>query len=174
MRFLSVISLSSTRNALIWEEDGCPFKRFQNNFSSDSAALQSFVTLSFSRLFKEITHKQAIFFTKAAISVVNVTSTGKIMILPRPKGSLIYGTSSLDVIRKFNITYLLTGLFSVRWDRKISDKELSISKCNILSAAVLKSIRSHMSTSDRLLSTGFSLGRLHMGGGGGKCRGTKR
>ena len=49
-----VISLSSTRNALIWEEDRCPFKSFQNNFSSDSAALQSLVTLSFSRLFKKL------------------------------------------------------------------------------------------------------------------------
>ena len=54
MRFLSVISLSFTRHTLIWEEDRCPFRSFQNNFSSDSAALQSFVTLSSSRLFKKL------------------------------------------------------------------------------------------------------------------------
>ena len=33
------VSLSLTKNAFIWEEDRCPYKSFQNNFSSDSATL---------------------------------------------------------------------------------------------------------------------------------------
>ena len=78
------------------------------------------------------------------------------MILPRPKSSLTHGTSRLDVIRKFNIAYLLTGLFRVDGTEETSNKELSISIYDNLSAAVLETIRSHMSTSDRSLSSGMT------------------
>ena len=116
-------------------------------------------TVSLLRRFQdclEIMHKQAIFFTRAAISVVKVTNTGEIMILPRPKSSLVPGTSSLDVTRRFNAAYLLTGLFQVDGTEETSDKDISISNCDILSAAVLESNGSHMSTSDKSLSSGMT------------------
>ena len=42
----SVINLPSKKNALISELERCPFSSFQNDFSSESAALQSFLILS--------------------------------------------------------------------------------------------------------------------------------
>ena len=78
------------------------------------------------------------------------------MILPRPKSSFTHGTSSLDVIRRFNIAYVLTGLFWVDGTEETSDKELSISNCDILTAAVFESIGSHMPTYDRSLSSGMT------------------
>ena len=79
---------------------------------------------------------------------MNVANTGKLMILPRPKSSLTHGTSSFDILWKFNIAYLL--------NRTEETNDKLISNCDILSAAVLESIRSHMSTSDRLLSSGMT------------------
>ena len=65
--------------------------------------------------------------------------------------------SHLDVIRKFNLAYLLAGLFfRVDETEETSDKELSISICDNLPAAVLEMTRSYMSTSDRSLSRGMT------------------